>query len=84
MEQRAFDNIENLLDLNDKSIILFNENKEITLVEDSNNEHVTNNFVAEYSVYFTFNQIFNMLRKNSYYKKGIILDLNTYIIHSIF
>ena len=79
MEQRAFDNIGNLLDLNDKSVILFNENKEITLVEDSNNEHITNNFIAEYSLYFTFNQIFNMLRKNSYNKRGIISDLNDVI-----
>ena len=79
MEQRAFDNIENLLDLNEKSIILFNENKEITLVEDTNNEHVTNNFVAEYALYFTFNQIFNMCRNNSFSKRGIISDLNDVI-----
>jgi len=79
MEQIAFDNIEILLDLNEKSIILFNENKEITLVEDTNNEHVTNNFVAEYTLYFTFNQIFNMCRNNSYSKRGIISDLNDVI-----
>ena len=57
MNQLALKNINTLLDINDKTLFIFN-NKEITINTDETTEHVNeNNVNTEYALYFTFNHL---------------------------
>ena len=59
MNQLALKNINTLLDVNDKSLFIFN-NKEITINSDKTTEHINeNNVSTEYALYFTFNYLLN-------------------------
>ena len=57
MNQLALKNINTLLDVNEKTLFIFN-NKEITINSDETTEHVNeNNLNTEYALYFTFNHL---------------------------
>ena len=59
MNQLALKNINTLLDVNEKTLFIFN-NKEITINSDETTEHVNeNNLSTEYALYFTFNHLLN-------------------------
>ena len=61
MDQQAFKNIDTLLNINENTTFIFND-KEI-LIDEESPEHINpNNLNIHYSVYFTFNQIFNCIR----------------------
>jgi len=75
MDQSALKNINTLLDINENTTFIFNDNKELIINDDDTNEHVNNNLVVEYTLYFTYNQVFNMLRSNNTTKtKNIMLS----------
>ena len=59
MNQLAIKNINTLLNINKKSLFIFN-NKEITINDDETTEHINeNNVNTEYALYFTFNHLLN-------------------------
>ena len=75
MDQSALKNINTLLDINENTTFIFNDNKELIINDDDTNEHVNNDLVVEYTLYFTYNQVFNMLRSNNTTKtKNIMLS----------
>ena len=62
MNQLALKNINTLLNIDKKSLFIFN-NKEITINTDESTEHVNeNNVNTEYALYFTFNHLLNLSR----------------------
>ena len=62
MNQLALKNINTLLDIDNKTLFIFN-NKEITINTDESTEHVNeNNVNTEYALYFTFNHLLNFPR----------------------
>ena len=64
MNQLALKNINTLLNIDKKSLFIFN-NKEITINTDESTEHVNeNNVNTEYALYFTFNHLLNLSRSN--------------------
>ena len=64
MNQLALKNINTLLNVDKKSLFIFN-NKEITINTDESTEHVNeNNVNTEYALYFTFNHLLNLSRSN--------------------
>ena len=64
MNQLALKNINTLLNIDNKSLFIFN-NKEITINTDESTEHVNeNNVNTEYALYFTFNHLLNFPRLN--------------------
>ena len=64
MNQLAIKNINTLLNIDKKSLFIFN-NKEITINTDESTEHVNeNNVNTEYALYFTFNHLLNFPRLN--------------------
>lgn len=59
MNRLALKNINTLLDVDEKSLFIFN-NKEITINSDKTTEHINeNNVSTEYALYFTFNYLLN-------------------------
>ena len=73
MDRQAFKNIDTLLNINENTTFIFND-KEIVVDEESA-EHINpNNLNIHYSVYFTFNQIFNCIRLDGI-KKNNLLDI---------
>ena len=82
MDQLALKNIDTLLNINENTSIIFN-NKEIIIVEDESVENINvdnDNLNIEYTLYFTFNQIFNILRNNNNENKiQLINNLNNSI-----
>jgi len=78
MDQQAFKNIDTLLNINENTTFIFND-KEI-LIDEESPEHINpNNLNIHYSVYFTFNQIFNCIRLEGI-NKNDLLD----ILHQAF
>ena len=81
MDQLALQNINTLLNMNEKTSFIFN-NKEIIIDEEnsdnSSNEYVNtdNNLNDEYTLYFTFNQLFNMIRADKINRQDLISDMN--------
>ena len=81
MDQLALQNINTLLNINEKTSFIFN-NKEIIIDEEnsdnSSNEYVNtdNNLNDEYTLYFTFNQLFNMIRADNINRRNLISDMN--------
>ena len=64
MNQLALKNINTLLNVDKKSLFIFN-NKEITINTDESTEHVNeNNVNTEYALYFTFNHLLNYSRSD--------------------
>lgn len=64
MNQLALKNINTLLNIDKKSLFIFN-NKEITINTDETTEHVNeNNVNTEYALYFTFNHLLNYSRSD--------------------
>ena len=64
MNQLALKNINTLLNIDKKSLFIFN-NKEITINTDESTEHVNeNNVNTEYALYFTFNHLLNYSRSD--------------------
>ena len=64
MNQLALKNINTLLDIDNKTLFIFN-NKEITINTDESTEHVNeNNVNTEYALYFTFNHLLNLSRSD--------------------
>ena len=64
MNQLALKNINTLLNVDKKSLFIFN-NKEITINTDESTEHVNeNNVNTEYALYFTFNHLLNLSRSD--------------------
>ena len=82
MDQLALQNINALLNMNEKTSFIFN-NKEIIIDEEnsdnSSNEYVNtdNNLNDEYTLYFTFNQLFNMIRADKINRQDLISDMNS-------
>ena len=64
MNQLALKNINTLLNVDKKSLFIFN-NKEITINTDESTEYVNeNNVNTEYALYFTFNHLLNYSRSD--------------------
>ena len=61
MEQRALDNVNNLININDDTDLIFN-NQSITINNDITTAYVNVN--PSFSLYFTFNQLFNTAHLN--------------------
>jgi len=75
MDQQAFKNINTLLNINENTTFIFND-KEI-LINDGSAEHINpNNLNIHYSVFFTFNQIFNCIRLEGINKNDLLDSLN--------
>ena len=73
MNQLALKNINTLLNIDKKSLFIFN-NKEITINTDESTEHVhENNVNTEYALYFTFNHLLNLSRSD--YELANILNV---------
>jgi division protein CdvB (Snf7/Vps24/ESCRT-III family) len=67
MNQLALNNINTLLNINPDTELVFNK-REISINNDENSEHINeNNLNVHYSIYFTFNQIFNYMNLNRSY-----------------
>lgn len=67
MNQLALKNIDTLLNINPDSELIFN-NREISINNDESSEHINeNNISVHYSMYFTFNQLFNCMNLNRSY-----------------
>ena len=64
MNQLALKNINTLLNIDKKTLFIFN-NKEITINTDESTEHVNeNNVNTEYALYFTFNHLLNFSKSD--------------------
>ena len=75
MDQQAFKNIDTLLNINENTTFIFND-KEI-LIDEGSVEHINpNNLNIHYSVYFTFNQIFNCIRLEGINKNDLLDTLH--------
>ena len=61
MEQRALDNVNNLININEDTDLIFN-NQSITINTDNTTAYVNTN--PSFSLYFTFNQLFNTAHLN--------------------
>ena len=76
MNQLAIKNINTLLNINKKSLFIFN-NKEITINDDETTEHINeNNVNTEYALYFTFNHLLNHPRLDNQLVNILNIALN--------
>jgi len=76
MDTLALNNINTLLNINEKSTFIF-EDRKILINNDSSTEHVNeNNINTEYILYFTFNQLFNSIRQVNIDKNKLINELD--------
>jgi len=79
MDQLALKNLNTLLNINENTSIIFN-NKEIIIVEDDLIENIDDNYLnIEYTLYFTFNQLINIIKGKSGNKHQLIYNLNNSI-----
>tara|TARA_Y100000389_G_scaffold114878_1_gene111991 strand:+ start:109 stop:633 length:525 start_codon:yes stop_codon:yes gene_type:complete len=76
MDTLALQNINTLLDINEKSTFIFKDRK-ILINNDDSTEHINeNNINTEYILYFTFNQLFNAIRHENINRNKLINDLD--------
>ena len=76
MDTLALQNINTLLDINEKSTFIF-ENRKILINNDESTEHINeNNINTEYILYFTFNQLFNAIRHENINRNKLIDELD--------
>ena len=75
MDQLALKNLNTLLNINENTSIIFN-NKEIIIVEDDLIENIDDNLNIEYTLYFTFNQLINIIKEKAGNKHQLIHNLN--------
>ena len=81
MDQLALKNLNTLLNINENTSIIFN-NKEIIIVEDDLIENIDDNFLnIEYTLYFTFNQLINIIKGKNGNKHQLIHNLNNSIVN---
>ena len=78
MDQLALKNLNTLLNINENTSIIFN-NKEIIIVEDDLIENIDDNLNIEYTLYFTFNQLINIIKGKTGNKHQLIHNLNNCI-----
>ena len=78
MDQLALKNLNTLLNINENTSIIFN-NKEIIIVEDDLIENIDDNLNIEYTLYFTFNQLINIIKGKNGNKHQLIHNLNNII-----
>ena len=79
MDQLALKNLNTLLNINENTSIIFN-NKEIIIVDDELIENIDDNYLnIEYTLYFTFNQLINIIKGNTENKHQLIHNLNNSI-----
>jgi hypothetical protein len=79
MDQLALKNLNTLLNINENTSIIFN-NKEIIIVEDDLIDNIDDNFLnIEYTLYFTFNQLINIIKGKTGNKHQLIHNLNNSI-----
>ena len=52
-------NLKTLLDINEYTSLIF-DNKIITVNNDKTTEHINNSIDIEYTLYFTYNELFNV------------------------
>ena len=78
MDQLALKNLNTLLNINENTSIIFN-NKEIIIVEDDLIENIDDNLNIEYTLYFTFNQLINIIKEKAGNKHQLIHNLNNCI-----
>ena len=78
MDQLALKNLNTLLNINENTSIIFN-NKEIIIVEYDLIENIDDNLNIEYTLYFTFNQLINIIKGKTGNKHQLIHNLNNSI-----
>jgi len=81
MDQLALQNINILMNMNEKTSFIL-KNKEIVIEDNENNitdEYVNtdNNLNDEYTLYFTFNQLFNIIRSDNINRRDLINNMNS-------
>ena len=71
-------NLNTLLDINEYTSLIF-DNKIITVNNDKTTEHINNAIDIEYTLYFTYNELFNVINQNNINKFKLINDVNNSI-----
>ena len=78
MELLPSQNLKTLLDINEYTSLIFND-KIITVNNDKTTEHINNSIDIEYTLYFTYNELFNVINQNNIDKFKLINDINNSI-----
>ena len=71
-------NLKTLLDINEYTSLIF-DNKIITVNNDKTTEHINNSIDIEYTLYFTYNELFNVINQNNINKFKLVNDINNSI-----
>ena len=71
-------NLKTLSDINEYTSLIF-DNKIITVNNDKTTEHINNAIDIEYTLYFTYNELFNVINQNNIDKFKLINDINNSI-----
>ena len=71
-------NLKTLLDINEYTSLIFDD-KIITVNNDKTTEHINNAIDIEYTLYFTYNELFNVTNQNNIDKFKLINDINNSI-----